>query len=220
MGKTLLTARGKDILFSAKRDPFITDSYYLTGGTALSYYYLHHRISEDLDFFSLEEPNRSILETWSTEVAGNVKAAQVEFQTLRGQLVYFFHFEREVIKVDFAQYPFEHIGDFHKDGNLRVASMRDIAANKLQAIQTRARGRDYVDLYEIVHECGMKMNDLFNDYRLKFDLHVAPEEWAKYFAKVLDAGDLPRFLGNRNWAAVERYFLEEAKRLSSAVLTT
>lgn len=102
MGKTILTARAKDILFSAKRDPIITDTYYLTGGTALSFFYLHHRISEDLDFFSLEEPNRKMLETWSTDVARNLKVSEVEFQTLRGQLVYFFHFDEEVVKVDFV----------------------------------------------------------------------------------------------------------------------
>ncbi len=218
MGKTLLTSCGQEILLSAKRDPVITDSYYLTGGTALSFYYLHHRISEDLDFFSLEEPNREMLETWSTAVAKNFKVAEVEFQTLRGQLVYFFHFDQEVVKVDFAQYPFEHIGDFHKDGNLRVASIRDIAVNKLQAIQTRARSRDYVDVYEIVYAGRITMSELFKDYRLKFDLHVGPEEWAKHFAKVLDATDQPRFLGHRKWSDVESYFLEEARRLSTTVL--
>ncbi|MBI5729257.1 MAG: nucleotidyl transferase AbiEii/AbiGii toxin family protein [Candidatus Magasanikbacteria bacterium] len=30
----------------------ICQYFYLTGGTALAEYYLHHRYSEDLDFFS------------------------------------------------------------------------------------------------------------------------------------------------------------------------
>ncbi len=218
MGQTLLTSHGKDILLSAKRDSVITDSYYLTGGTALSYYYLHHRISEDLDFFSLESPNPVRLEIWSAHTAKKIHADERELQTLNGQLIYYFHFDNDVVKVDFAQYPFEHIGQFLKDGKLRVASMRDIAVNKLQAIQTRGRGRDFVDLFEIVHRGRIPLADLLADYRLKFDVYVAPEEWGKYFARVLDAMDQPRFLGTVKWDNVQAYFLKEAKKFASSVI--
>ena len=34
-----------------KKDPYLLATFYLTGGTALAEYYLHHRKSEDLDFF-------------------------------------------------------------------------------------------------------------------------------------------------------------------------
>ncbi len=50
MGKTILTPTQRQVLdILAKNSKFT--SFYLTGGTALSEYYLHHRLSEDLDFF-------------------------------------------------------------------------------------------------------------------------------------------------------------------------
>ena len=38
--------------------------FYLTGGTALSIFYLHHRLSEDLDFFSEEDFHNELIFTF------------------------------------------------------------------------------------------------------------------------------------------------------------
>lgn len=219
MEQTILSPTGQKILRTAARSPRVTNGFYLTGGTALSWYYFHHRISEDLDFFSPGELPKNDITLWVTQTAKKLRATDLEFQTLNGQLVYYIHFDSEIIKVDFAQFPFDHIGEFHNDGMLRVASIRDIAANKLHALQTRARGRDFVDLYEIIHAGHVPITSLFADYRLKFDLYLAPEEWAKLFARVLDATDQPRFLGERSWNSVQSYFLSEAKRLAASVIT-
>ncbi len=218
MGNTVLSANGKKILLAAKQDTAVTNRYYLTGGTALSYYYFHHRISEDLDFFTLDIPIENELALWAKKTAKNTGAIEVEFQTLSAQIVYYFRYSDDVVKVDFAQYPFEHAGTFHMDGALRVTSKLDIGINKLQAIQTRARGRDYVDLYAIIHEGNIPLSDLQKGYRVKFDMYVAPEEWAKYFLKILDASDQPRFLGNVKWDRVQQYFLESAREFSSKTI--
>lgn len=218
MGKTILTANQQKLLLEAKRDPKITDTFYLTGGTALSYYYLHHRISEDFDFFSQNELQQQDLMLWSQTAAQKTGASGVEFQTLFGQLVYYFHYEKDIVKIDFAYYPFEHIGEFVFDEKLRVSSVLDISVNKLHAITTRKRGRDYVDLFEILRK-DMTLDELIRNYQLKFDVYIPPEEWAKYLAGVIDATDQPRFLGNRNWSDVENYFLDEAKRMMEKILT-
>lgn len=42
-------------------DPTVADHFFLTGGTALSVFYLHHRASEDLYFFSVDEVELSDL---------------------------------------------------------------------------------------------------------------------------------------------------------------
>lgn len=52
MGKTILSHRQQLLLQKLSELPAVTDSFYLSGGTALAEYYLHHRYSEDLDFFS------------------------------------------------------------------------------------------------------------------------------------------------------------------------
>jgi predicted nucleotidyltransferase component of viral defense system len=55
----LLTRDQKDLLLRFRDSP-LCRRFYLTGGTALAAFYLHHRLSEDLDFFSenVFSPNR------------------------------------------------------------------------------------------------------------------------------------------------------------------
>lgn len=57
-----LTPKQQIIFNEVSRSDFIKENFYFTGGTALSGVYLHHRLSEDLDFFSQEKfDNLSIL---------------------------------------------------------------------------------------------------------------------------------------------------------------
>ena len=49
---TGLSLRQKQFLGVVLRQPYILDNFYLSGGTALSSWYLHHRESYDLDFFT------------------------------------------------------------------------------------------------------------------------------------------------------------------------
>lgn len=55
MAKTILTKRQQQLLQAFSLENYIQQSFYLSGGTALAEYYLQHRLSEDLDFFSLQE---------------------------------------------------------------------------------------------------------------------------------------------------------------------
>lgn len=55
MAKTILSNKQQALLNLISKQKDLISSFYLSGGTALSEYYLHHRLSEDLDFFSLEE---------------------------------------------------------------------------------------------------------------------------------------------------------------------
>ena len=102
--------------------------------------------------------------------------------------------------------------------NLRISSIEDIAVNKVQAILTRSRGRDYVDLFEIMTHKKYTIELLLKEYRLKFDVAIPYEQIAKRFAAVLDASDQPKFLGNSNWKEVEKFFLAEVKKLETKVL--
>lgn len=58
MAKSILTPGQKSILSALSEDKLFSINFCLTGGTALSEYYLHHRLSEDLDFFSENEVDK------------------------------------------------------------------------------------------------------------------------------------------------------------------
>ena len=52
---SILSENQRLLLTLLSEDAPICKTFYLSGGTALAEFYLHHRFSEDLDFFSEEE---------------------------------------------------------------------------------------------------------------------------------------------------------------------
>ena len=121
---------------------------FLSGGTALSAYYLGHRRSADLDLFTRESENydgyvRQLLRL--LEGAGLPAAAGAAGPGFRRFIV---SDGQETVPVDVVLDTAEAIAapTITPEG-LVVDSIEDIAANKLCAILGRAEVRDYVDLY-------------------------------------------------------------------------
>ena len=55
MSETILTNDQVAVLKAVGQNTHLAKQFYLTGGTPLAAFYLHHRYSEDLDFFSESE---------------------------------------------------------------------------------------------------------------------------------------------------------------------
>src|SRR5258705_13003191 len=85
----------------------IEENFYLTGGTALSEYYLHHRLSEDLDFFTDSEEFTPILvQTFFKSISKKVGILKIDFQQSFNRNLFFLHFKNEIIKTEFTYFPF------------------------------------------------------------------------------------------------------------------
>lgn len=56
------------------------------------------------------------------------------------------------VKISFITYEYPNIRDFVEDQYLSLASIEDIGAMKLSAIQNRSTNKDYVDLYIILQK--------------------------------------------------------------------
>lgn len=127
----------------------------LDGGTALAAYYLHHRQSEDLDFFSDPGLNAPAFGDAVREVAA---AEGVQMDTFGGRslgmVTYTARGEGEPengVKLQFAvQSPFRLEPLQQTAEGIRVGSFRDICAGKLHAVCDRLAHRDFYDLYVIV----------------------------------------------------------------------
>lgn len=52
MEQTILTESQRQVIKYISEDKTLSDQFYLAGGTALAAYYLNHRYSDDLDFFT------------------------------------------------------------------------------------------------------------------------------------------------------------------------
>ncbi|MBI5413126.1 nucleotidyl transferase AbiEii/AbiGii toxin family protein [Candidatus Peregrinibacteria bacterium] len=53
--KTILTPNQRTLLDAIGKNKAIAGAFYLGGGTALAEFYLKHRLSEDMDFFTETE---------------------------------------------------------------------------------------------------------------------------------------------------------------------
>lgn len=219
MADNLLIPNQYQLLERASQKGYIADQFYLTGGTALSYFYFKHRFSEDLDFFSEKGYNIDLLLKWAGYASRQLKAVRLERETLRGQDIFYFYFgDSSFVKVDFAFFPFAHFGEFLKFNDLRVSSIEDIALNKLQAIVSRKRSRDFVDLFFCLRKLSWGVQDLQKNYQLKFDIYLSSEQLATSFSSAVDSQDLPRFLGKANWGEVENYFLKLSNDIKPQII--
>ncbi len=89
-------------------EPKLAD-FYLTGGTALAAYYLHHRISDDLDFFSFNEPDIIFIHEFVNKLKVELAAETVRFEKLHDRNQFFFVLGEDELKVEFTKYPFEQL---------------------------------------------------------------------------------------------------------------
>lgn len=218
MGNNILTAFQKTVLGALSTDEFIIKTFFLTGGTALSEFYFQHRLSEDFDFFTENQFDSKRLISSLSNISDKLKLSKIEQQSLTGQQIFFVYHNSDTLKIDFAYFPFKHLGVFTKTNNLKVSSVEDICINKIHAITTRQRARDYFDLYFCIPYLKWTPKDLINNYRLKFDVSLPVEQIATSFTNVLDAEDLPQFLGSTPWEKVQEYFLQLANDLKGEIL--
>ena len=122
-------------------------TFFLTGGTALSAFYLQHRLSEDLDFFT-EEPGQipqvlTILHHLAPKLAARVEVRR-QFASF---LEVFVHSnDGEILKCDFAQdSPFRHHVTVHDAATgIFVDNALDIACNKLSALFDRLGNKGFL----------------------------------------------------------------------------
>lgn len=118
----------------------------LVGGTALSLTY-GHRISVDLDFFGLEKFGIDQFRLSAPNYA--------DFQPTRIQgPIYQFMINR--IKIDIVEYPYPWIDEPVVIEEIRMASDKDIAAMKINAITNRGSKKDFIDLYALLQKYSYK----------------------------------------------------------------
>lgn len=127
-------------------------AFYLTGGTALSAFYLAHRLSEDFDLFTSEEPLISIVARKFKSALENLGIHVQEIRSFSSFWEAVAGEGKESFKIQLAyDSPFM-LSEIDEKEGLRIHSFEDIAAGKLLALFGRAEERDFVDVYCIVKD--------------------------------------------------------------------
>jgi predicted nucleotidyltransferase component of viral defense system len=193
MGQTILTPHQSQFLELVGQEPDLVKDYYFTGGTALTEYYLKHRISEDIDLFTQEsEVDLSTIEAFLKKISSKLGVEAISKSQYLGLFNYYLHFKDDTnLKVDFNYYPFPRIETGKIDKGLQIDSLYDIAANKIQTIFTRPRSRDFIDLYFIYQKQSFDLKKLLIATKTKFDWPVDPLGLASQFLRAGEFGDEP-----------------------------
>ncbi len=218
MTKTILTKRQSALLGLLSSQSYIQSSFYLSGGTALSEYYLNHRLSEDLDFFSLQEVEPKVIQIILRAIKPKLHFQKVTFENSFNRNLFFLHFQDEVIKTEFTYYPFEQIEKPKSVDGLKIDSLIDIAVNKTDTILTNPRTRDFIDLYLILQKEQWEFSYLIRQARAKFDMHIDPLQITQQLLAVTDRKDYPRMLIPFDYKVCEEYWLKEARNLKKDIL--
>ncbi len=143
--------------------------FYLTGGTALGRYYLHHRYSEDLDFFchSEGEFNNSVEDVARLLVNSGMLDDDM-VQRLNGFVRMFVGLFAE-LKVEFVYEKFVGVGDYKTVDGIKIDNPKNILANKICYIVGRDEPKDVFDIVSIARAYSLNYWNHENIHNIIFD---------------------------------------------------
>jgi predicted nucleotidyltransferase component of viral defense system len=181
------------------------DFAYLAGGTALALR-LGHRQSIDLDFFTPDKFDEQIILA-KLQKTGQYKIQQTAWQTVKGRLF------QVSFSLFYYNYPtLDKTDDFL---GIRVASLKDISAMKINAVEGRGSKRDFIDLYFLSQNFSLEEMLEFYDqkYRCLKDHKYNILKSLNYFEDA-ENEDPPKMIKEIDWDKIKDFFQKESKRLS------
>lgn len=183
----LITEAQQKLLIAAGESK-LNKHVYFTGGTLLSFHYLKHRRSLDLDFFSDDLLDDLLVSEVIKDISSRLNIKEARYNRFPSRSQYFLTLDDEEIKFEIAYFPFPRIGRriYLKDFNLEADSLRDIAVNKVHACFERDAPRDMFDLYSIMKAKKWTLQSLLKDVERKFGVVI---DLAHLAARLLAAVD-------------------------------
>ncbi|HUC02225.1 MAG TPA: nucleotidyl transferase AbiEii/AbiGii toxin family protein [Candidatus Paceibacterota bacterium] len=218
MPREILTPTQIALLQALGAEGFFRKNFYLTGGTALAAFYLHHRYSEDLDFFSMNEVDTLPIVAFFKKHKGDLGIVDTTSETSMNRNLFFLKIGGETLKTEFTYFPFPQMETPQEHFGMPVDSVKDIAVNKLFAIYQRSKARDYIDLYCIQKQYGWTMAELVAWAKIKFDWHIDPVQLATQFSKAPMAQDHPRMIAALPEEEWQKFFENAALTLKPEIL--
>ena len=197
----------------------LPDKTYLAGGTAV-YFYLNHRISVDLDFFTPTPFNSDLL---VHKIRMCVDPVQVELMEENTVILYV---SKEEVKFSLFLFPYKNMVENYpfslQDGTIcSLASLQDLVAMKAVAITQRGSIKDFFDLYMLIDKMGYHFQDILKlvigkynvtgvyAYQLKTAL-VYFEDAEKEVDNIIMIKDNKgnKKLSSREWQRIKIFFQE------------
>ncbi|OGG37926.1 hypothetical protein A3J20_02485 [Candidatus Gottesmanbacteria bacterium RIFCSPLOWO2_02_FULL_42_29] len=151
----------------------LSEKFYWTGGTLLSHYYLKHRYSYDLDFFSDSPFSYQDLANFLTAVKKSLKIEELEEVKIHDRWEFVIHATKPEIRFEFVHYNHEkkRLAKLIKYRGLLIDSLPDMAANKTMALIDRNHSKDLYDVYILLKRKKFTVPELLTLVHNKFGVH-------------------------------------------------
>lgn len=175
--------------------------FYLTGGTALSAFYLQHRLSDDLDLFTHEVEIHAI----ERIVDDAFRAAGLRATKLAGSPSYRRYRIQDELQVDLVKDVDFRIGSPELREDFMVDNPKNIAVNKVAAIYGRLDPKDYVDLYFLKPHLDFNILELL-DWAREKDAGIEKFQWAKIIGDVDTFTVLPNLIRPVGLKELKKFF--------------
>lgn len=187
-----------ELLKALCQEPYLSECR-LVGGTALALQY-GHRVSVDLDFFGSFDKEENIL------YQKLLPYAKVEKIKDKENIKIFF---MDNVKVDFVNYSiYPWLDEPIVEENIRLASPKDIAAMKINAIEGRGAKKDFIDIYFLLQHYSL--DDILKFYAQKYPNYSIYRALMSltYFADA-DPKEMPIIFADIEWEEMKSFIKKQ-----------
>lgn len=203
----------KNILNDIMENP-VFDPFYLVGGTSLSLR-LGHRKSVDIDLFTnapYDSLDFSVFEKFFQDNYQYYYCSDRTGIVGFGRSYYVGESEDENIKVDLF-YHDEIVDPCDRMDNIRIASLEDVIAMKVDIVSRSGRKKDFWDLHELLNTYSVSEMIEFHKYRYEYT-HDRNQIVANFTNFSCADEDLdPVCLKGKEWELIKLDFVERIKLL-------
>ena len=219
MEQRILTPAQQKVLELLANHPILAPQFYLSGGTALAEYYLKHRYSDDLDFFTDAKDFPQLeIEQFARNVQIALGATSLEYRRLYDRRIFFFALGQEELKMEFTFYPFLHLENPTIYNSVAIDSLSDITAGKFMALMDRTEPKDFVDFYFLMRYKDITTLRIQELVEKKFGMHIDPVTVGSEFAKVRNISRLPRMIQPLTIEELKAFFSDRMRELKNVIL--
>jgi len=180
--------------------------FYMAGGTALALQ-IGHRTSLDFDFYTEEKFDPKKLREKFDKKFKKVQEIYIAEDILG--------LDADGIKMSFFRYSYRLIRSYVQMEDICLASKEDIAAMKILAISQRGKRRDFIDMYFLIKEFGLREIIEFTKEKYPmFNIYVGLQGLL-YFKDADEDSEKQRFkmLQKADWRGIKKYIIREVNFL-------
>lgn len=153
----------------------------LAGGTAIALQ-IGHRISEDFDLFIPGIVSR-VIQKKAYELMDRIERVPINDNHQLTVL------SRTGLKLTVVSHPYPPLYKLIKTDSLSLFDLRDLASNKANTIGRRGTWRDYVDLYFLLKEKIVTLDQMMKEAKLRFKEEFDHRRFLSQLTYTKDLGD-------------------------------